>query len=152
MEAFIEIELEKYENSLKLLKSLDEETQILGLSMLDQDFSFEKDLMRILWLYKKGRPTYKLWKNYAPFITQKLEERGLMIKDDVPITHTTIFNTCYRCKISIQQIQFGFFLYAMFLEKELMHAGYTFIDKVEINIISHPISDSLKPDDNEPEF
>lgn len=126
--------LEDYNKLLRMLKSSDPENQGLALTMLEKNFSVN-NVMQTLWLYKRGIPDFKMWKEQAPDATTYMTTTlGLNLENDVPLTFSAIFNSCYKVKIDIEQINFGLQLFADFMTTDLIRAGYTWVDQVTIEV------------------
>jgi hypothetical protein len=125
------ITIEKYNNILKMMQSPDEETKMMGLTLVEQS-AIKRNLGFVLMLKKQGYITNEMWKKNAPETMDQMKE--LSIDPEQVLYFQTINEILLKNKVAIEQVQFVLDHFAKFLKKEMVNSGYDNISDILITI------------------
>jgi len=131
----MKITQKKFQNIITMLRSTDQESGVLALSLIDE-LDFNNNITAILLLKKYSNSNNSMWQNHAPKTWSKLE--GLQKQKHIDLnstfTYKTILNAITRLKVPVDQIEFYLTDFSNYLLNQFKHMGYDFIEHLDITI------------------
>jgi hypothetical protein len=123
---------ERFENVRKMLESPDQENQVIGLAILEEQ-DFTDNAAFILLCKKYGSATNKMWEEHAPVLYKRMKSiQGLDVEK--VLTFKAILQALTEIKAPYEQIQFYLSTFSAYLYEQLKSLGYDFIENLELNI------------------
>lgn len=133
----IKLDIESFNNILKMLNSSDKESNVMGLVTIE-NLDFKKNLTIILLLKKLSQLQFNIWKINAPKTYKKID--NIIKLEDASnsaegvITYKTLLKILVNEKQTQDDIQLFLDIFASHIFKTIQGLGFDFIDDTEITI------------------
>jgi hypothetical protein len=132
----MEITIEKYQNIIKMLRSPDKESQVVGLTIIDE-LKFDENITQILLMMKHSEASLNTWEEHAPKIHKKvlkLHDKKIIGDINRQLTYKQILSAISKLKVKPEAFEFYMQDFSNYLLDQVRSMGYDFIESMDINI------------------
>lgn len=127
----IKLNADTFDNVLTMMNSSDKESVIMGLACIEE-MDTTTGLVFLLLMRKLANVTDGLWKTNAPKKTNLLRNMG--IESGTVLTYKRILELLAERKVSIDDVEFYFSKFGMYLNEMLHQLGYNNVEAVDIKL------------------